>query len=104
MNHYEFIEKFSAPFTALVQLRYPIKDLSIAHGDKCYGYRAKWEEQGIDFKHGAMIYLLSYCYPYSTECRGTDNGWVPVDEWVVGFYNRPEIKAFFESCSETNRD
>ena len=28
MNHYEFIEKFSAPFTALVQLRYPIKDLS----------------------------------------------------------------------------
>ena len=97
MNHYQFIEKHGEAFSVLVGLSYNIDGLAGSHGDKCYGYKRRWEEAGIPFNHGALIYLLSYCSPYDKESRQTENGWVPVEKWVIEFYSRPEITAFFES-------
>jgi hypothetical protein len=53
------------------------------HGDKCYGYREDWEEAGIPFEKGVAIYLLSYCKPFSDQCRETKAGWVKPCEWVI---------------------
>lgn len=58
----------------------------VAHGDKCSGYRGKWEQLGIPYPHGVAIYLLSYCPPYNTESRETKNGWVDPGEWVSRNY------------------
>lgn len=58
----------------------------VAHGDKCYAYRDKWQEAGIPFPHGVAIYLACYFRPYSSEVRETKDGWVRVEEWVIGKY------------------
>jgi len=55
----------------------------VAHGDKCYSYRDKFESNGIPFAKGVAIYLLSYLNPWDNEVRETANGWVAPDEWVV---------------------
>lgn len=60
----------------------------VAHGDKAYSYQDGWKEAGIHFFHGVAIFLLTYCRPYSKEVRDTDNGWVPVDKWVIDNYER----------------
>jgi len=31
-----------------------------AHGDKGYGYRRRWEDVGISFTHGMMLFMLTY--------------------------------------------
>lgn len=51
-----------------------------AHGDKCYSYRDHWEEHGISFQHGALLFLLSY-----TNERGE---WPrhEIDKWVIENY------------------
>jgi hypothetical protein len=54
-----------------------------AHGDKAYGFRSLFQELGIHFFHGCAIYLITYCSPYSREVRETDDGWVPVEVWMI---------------------
>lgn len=100
MNHYKFIERFGQEFSDLVGLKYSVAELSVPHGDKCYGFKDEWEDAGIPFNHGAMIYLLSFCSPYSSQCRTTETGWVPVEDWVMRFAKNAEIKAFFERCEK----
>jgi hypothetical protein len=66
-----------------------------AHGDKCYGYQARWEKAGIPFEHGVALYLLTYQHPYCDQVRQTkDDGFVSPAEWVESKY--PEFKAFFD--------
>lgn len=89
-SHYEFIERVGEEVKQLLNLQFNPNDLSVAHGDKCYGARQEWQEQGIPFNHGALIYLISYMYPQSTTVRNTDNGWVDPFEWVAKFYNENE--------------
>lgn len=60
----------------------------IAHGDKCYGYRDKWNEANIPFPHGVAIYLLTYEKPFDKESRNTKNGWVDPWKWVIDNYKR----------------
>ena len=67
-----------------------------AHGDKGYGYRSYWKENGIPFAKGMAVYLLSYCSPYAEEVRDGPDQWVDPKQWVVDNYSRfkdilPEI-------------
>jgi hypothetical protein len=57
-----------------------------AHGDKGYGYQYEWEKAGIPFEKGMMLYLLSYCYPFSEQVRKTPTGFKKPSEWVVENY------------------
>lgn len=87
-NHYKWLYRHSDSFGFAVGLKYKLSELITDHGDKCYGYRDKWEKQNIPFNHGVAIYLLSYCDPFSKEVRETSAGWVAPDDWVVSNYNR----------------
>lgn len=59
-----------------------------AHGDKGYSYSNTWEQYGIPFEHGMMLYILSYCFPFSQEVRETKKGWVSPEQWVIDNYNK----------------
>lgn len=89
VNHYDYLRKHLAEILKANQLD-PDAAYGVisAHGDKAYGYRILWEEQGIPFHHGVAIYLLSYFSPYSKEVRETENGWVDVKTWVINNYDR----------------
>ena len=84
MNHYDWLddnlEKFF--YNIGVEIDYH-QGLITAHGDKCYDYEDTWKKHGIPFHHGVAIYLLSYIKPYDNESRETDNGWMPVNKWVI---------------------
>lgn len=90
VNHYHWLEEnlwdFMTKFGVDPEWN---GGIIVAHGDKCSGYRQAWEELGIPFPYGVAIYLLSYCKPYSTECRETDSGkWVDPGEWVSENYSK----------------
>ena len=71
-----------------------------AHGDKFYGYRDAWEAAGLHFAHGCAIGLLTYCHPYSEECRETANGWVAPADWVVA--NKERFLGLLPQVNESN--
>ncbi len=89
-NHYTWLRENLTTF--LKNLNFPYPDQRdgwiSAHGDKCYGYRNKWEEHRIPFEHGVAIYLLTYHRPYSTEVRETKEGWINPDTWIINNYQR----------------
>ena len=97
-NHYHWLERHFSTFTKALGLEYSLTGLISAHGDKCYSYRVRWENNGIPFFHGVAIYLLTYVFPYSKESRETDNGWVPPVIWVVDNYDR--FKEFLPGIKE----
>jgi len=92
MNHYDWLRE---------NLPHILDNLSInpswseglitGHGDKCDGYKERWEQHGIPFPHGVAYYLLTRIEPWSEEVRQTKDGWVDPGEWVLDNYNRFEI-------------
>lgn len=100
-NHYKFIEYVGTYIQEMLKLQYNPNDLSVAHGDKCYGYRDEWENAGVPFNHGALIYLFTRMSPYSSQVRETENGWVDVGQWVIDFYKTNPL--FINSINEVNR-
>ena len=84
MNHYDYLTKNIFPFLEKCGVNPEWNGGIIsAHGDKAYGYRYQWNENGLHFFHGVAIYLLTYCRPYSQEVRETENGWVDPGDWVL---------------------
>ena len=59
-----------------------------SHGDKEYFYESPWEDEGIPFHEGMVLYLLTYFKPYCDEVRETENGWVAPIDWVIDNYKR----------------
>lgn len=91
MNHYQWCEKNLLSFFDKCGIKFKqeyVNPILCAHGDKCYGYRNTWMDNGIPFSHGVAIYLLTYETPYSDEVRKTKNGRVDVCGWVVNNYER----------------
>jgi hypothetical protein len=89
MNHYKFLEANIETFFKSVGLdKHQHIGLIVAAGDKCYGYKSKWETAGIPFEHGVMLYLLTYTNLYEKEVRETSDGWVDVSKWVIDNYMR----------------
>jgi len=83
-SHYDYLNEHLWTFMEAVGVNTEWnRGIIGAHGDKAYGYRDYWEENGLHFYHGVAIYLLTYCRPYGHECRETENGWVPAQEWVL---------------------
>lgn len=83
-NHYKYLEKVLPDFFKAVGLNPDLAaGLEVAHGDKAGQYQVLWEEAGIHFYKGCAIYLLSYCAPFSSEVRQTENGWVSPCDWVI---------------------
>lgn len=93
-SHYTYIEKYGEQFSQALGLPYSVNELTVAHGDKAYGYRHEWEGSGIPFAKGVMIFLLSYMHPWSKTVRETSDGWVDTCDWVIDLYkNNEKIQA-----------
>lgn len=90
MSHYDYLLEHFTDFLAAAEVENAeyCDGLISAHGDKCYGYRYKWEQAGVPFEHGVAIYLLTYVRPYGHEVRETEDGWVDVGQWVISNYDR----------------
>jgi len=88
-SHYAYLERIIPSFFKKVGLNWEDnKGIIVAHGDKCYGYKSKWEKAGIPFHKGVAIYLLTYCRPFSLEVRQTWTGWVAPEDWVIDNFSR----------------
>lgn len=85
LDHYDFIEKYGEVFAEGLNIPAirDINDDAQAYGDKCYGYEERWNDAGIPFPIGAMIYLVGRHYPFSQTVRETSAGWVDPGDWVV---------------------
>lgn len=86
MSHYDWLEKNLSKFFERIGMAGKDVGLISAHGDKCRQYSDEWERRGIPFEHGAAIYLLSYCHPFSKTVRETKDGWVTPKDWVMRLY------------------
>jgi len=83
-THYEYlIKNFPIFLIALGINPAQYMGMIVSHGDKVDSFKRKFEESGIHFYHGVVIYLLSYIKPYSDECRQTKNGWVDPGDWII---------------------
>lgn len=88
-SHYDWLRENLISFLQAVgfeDAKY-CQGLIVAHGDKCYCDRDKWEDEGIPFEHGVAIYLLTYLSPWQKEVRETKNGWVDPCKWVTDKYS-----------------
>lgn len=52
--------------------------------DKCTQYCRIWENNGIPFEHGIMIYLITKMRPYSDEARKT----ISACDFVIKYYEK----------------
>lgn len=91
-GHYDYLEANLMSFFKLVGIDTSPHNngMIVAHGDKAYGFKYDWNQAEIPFERGVAIYLLSYCSPFNTESRETENGWVDVGDWVRDNYERFE--------------
>lgn len=88
MNHYQFLDKHFKTFAEACGAETWCTDGVIsAHGDKGYCYKSQWEEAGIPFYHGMMLYLLARLRPF---CGTFEQP--KVCEWVIENY--PKFRAF----------
>lgn len=109
MNHYSFLDKHLAEIWLKVRGTTLDEDwcagIIVAHGDKCYGYRDKWEKAGIHFNVGALIYLFSYVSPrpnnyVQLELLEQDQRHT-VGDWVIRQYNNEDfIKIIKKICED----
>jgi hypothetical protein len=100
-SHYDYLRRMWAPFIKEIGAYNEWncnEGMISAHGDKGYGYNYIWEETGIPFNHGMLLFLLSYARPYADEVRNTSDGFVNVGEWVVSKY--PEFKEVIEKLEK----
>ena len=95
-NHYRFIERVGDEAKKIANLQFDPDQISVAHGDKCYGYRDEWENKDIDFRIGALLYLMTHMLPYCTHVRETDDGWVDPGKWVIDFYYDEKNKQLID--------
>lgn len=92
MNHYKFLEIYLPKFLEDAKVRGGWEwngGIIVAHGDKFEGYRQQMEENGLHFFHGVMIGLLTYCYPYSKECREVTPSHWEGEVWIKGKWVSP---------------
>lgn len=100
-NHYKYIEKYGNVFSDALGIDDVTKSL-VADGDKCRQYKDQWEEAGVPFVIGSMIYIASKEYKYVSTVRQTENGWVDVCQWVIDkFKTDPEIIAAVKAVRNT---
>jgi hypothetical protein len=70
------------------------KGIIVAHGDKVTQYKDKFEKKGLNFNQCAAVYLLTYCAPFSKECREVINSvtgeikFIKPDDWVIDNIHR----------------
>ena len=60
------------------------ESIIICDSDKCTQYRDIWENNGIPFEHGVMIYLITKMKPYCNEARRT----ISASEFVIKYYEQ----------------
>ena len=82
--HYDYLDRILGDFWKLV-FNKTLEEtwnsgIIAAHGDKGRGYKKIWEEAGISFNRGMMLYLLTY-----TEVLG-DTPKHESKEWVINNY------------------
>ena len=83
-NHYEYLERVLPEFFKVLGLAPQYYDgILVAHGDKVSQYRPQIEAAGMMFGQGAALCMLTYCEPFASECRETENGWVAPIDWIV---------------------
>ena len=87
-SHYDWLDRNLNTFFNSLGLAGDHSGVIAAHGDKCYQYRDFWSTQNVPFEHGVAIYMLTYEYPYSSECRETEDGWISPHTWVASNYSR----------------
>jgi len=89
MSHYDYLEEHLPDFFQKMGINWENNvGIIVAHGDKGYGYKDRWEKAGIPFHKGMAIFLLSYCNPYYKESRETPKGWIDVCDWVINNKDR----------------
>lgn len=85
INHYCYLELVLPIFSRMIGFIEPKCQISegyiAAHGDKCYQYRSAWEEVGIPFNRGALLFLLTYTVIMDMEKHLSC-------EWVIKNYGR----------------
>ena len=99
--HYKYIEKHGKVFSDALSIADVTKSL-VADGDKCRQYRDEWEEDGVPFVIGAMIYIASKESKYCLTVRQVEDTWVDVSQWVIDkFHSDPEIIAAVKAVRAT---
>lgn len=89
-----FYEKLNKDFPVFLknigkEKQIPYAEAIIAcDADKCEQYRKTWENHGIPFEHGVMIYLITKMKPYCDEARKT----ISVSDFVIKHYE--EFKVY----------
>jgi hypothetical protein len=92
VDHYRFIEVFGETFTKPIGLKNckNVAEMLSCDGDKVRQYKDRWENAGVPFMIGAMIFLLCKEYEFAHMVRSTDDGWVDPWQWVISVYHAPE--------------
>lgn len=98
ISHYDYLNQHLNDFLRKMTGRneQDFRGMIAADGDKCYSYQNMWENNGIHFYHGCMLYMLGRVHPFCETVRNTTSGWVAPDMWVVQKYRElkqelPEI-------------
>lgn len=91
-NHYAYLNMLLNPFWQEVFGKTASEmfcgGMPSAHGDKAYGYKDAWRKAGIPFRHGVLLFLLTYTKVMDEEKHKSE-------QWVIDHYQEylPRILA-----------
>lgn len=85
IRHYRYLDMVLPIFSKLVKFVEPSCILEpgiiTAHGDKCYQYEDRWNEAGVPFNRGTLLFLMTYTAIMDMEKSKSC-------EWVIKNYGR----------------
>ena len=79
-NHYDYLDRILEPFWKEVFNKTPSEmwcgGIVSAHGDKCRGYMREWNNHGINFNRGSLLFLLTYTKEFGDTEKHLSSQWV----------------------------
>lgn len=87
---YAYVDEVGQRFADLLKESTPSAELSSflqqsGHLDKCHQYQSAWESAGLSFGKACMVYMLSFCWPWTETVRHTTGGFVEPWKWVIDY-------------------
>jgi len=93
-SYFRYVLSSGLAFTQYLQCS-DITDLLKQYGYKAYNYKTYWEDKGIPFERGLMLFLLSKIEPFSGTVGKVGDTYVREEEWVVEMYQKNFIQMAF---------
>lgn len=97
-SYFRYVLAYGLAFTQYLHCN-DVTPLLKEYGYKAYNYKTYWEDRGIRFERGLLLFLLSKTEPFSRTVGMVGNTYIRQEDWVVEMYQKNFIQMAFNAIN-----